>query len=84
MLLAVLTLTMLSACASSNRSLSPLAVKVPSDCERLMAQIDKPAVAVGDDVRSSAARHRAALSRANQNLKQSKECSAAVRQRYSR
>jgi hypothetical protein len=41
---------------------------VPDGCERILAEVGKPAVNEGDDARMSTARHRAALAAANRRL----------------
>lgn len=82
-MLALLLPLTCSNCASSNLPvIAPVAVAIPDDCERLLVESGRPATKAGDDARAQLARHRAALAKANNTIKQGRECVTAQRQHY--
>lgn len=62
----------------------PLAVKVPSDCDRNARSVAYPNVTSNMDLGSVAARHRAALVQANKRLAAVRACNEKVRKSYAK
>jgi hypothetical protein len=75
---------MLSGCATSSKSAAPLQRNIPSTCDQLARGVGVPTVNEGQDARVVAARHRAALVKANKRLEATRRCEAQLRQEYGR
>lgn len=75
---------MLGGCAHSSKSAAPVKRNLPAACEQLARGVGLPSVAEGQDARVVAARHRAALVKANKRLEATRRCEAQMRQEYGR
>lgn len=80
---AALVPLVLSGCASFRTEAPPSArVDQPADCERVLREVDKPAIKDNDAYDPVLAEHRAALSIANATIKEGRECIAGQREAY--
>lgn len=73
------------ACTASNPvPIDPVAVTVPSECERTLQEVEVPApvLAGKTDMALAAARRGAALKLANDTIREGRGCVARVRESY--
>jgi hypothetical protein len=75
---------MFAGCAHSSKSAAPVKRNIPAACEQLARGVGVPTVNEGQDARVVAARHRAALVKANKRLEAARKCEAQLRQEYGR
>ncbi len=75
---------MFGGCAHSSKSAAPVKRNIPAACEQLARGVGVPGVSEGQDARVVAARHRAALVKANKRLAATRRCQEQMRQEYAR
>lgn len=74
----------LTACAHSPGVPESVSVQIPRDCEKLAQTVPLPALAKGQNAKSSLAQHRASLIKADNNLDATRECQANQRERFAK